>query len=387
MERASPGFAGALLVFVALLAGGGALWAVAVQVPEDDKDTVTAETTIDVDAAEEEPASGDESGQAIADVLTSLAGTGMVPAELQDPAFDYYVDLVLVGTAWVELDASLITDLALQFMEGERVLLRPHRAIDSGDLMQIAIRLAAVKGDGKTLDRLEKAVQRSENKELATELAKAKEQMKNAEGEESVWSVPVATTSAAEFARYKAVLQDIEAAVVVRDRETLEMLQDELQEMTDLPASHREKLDRKVEKALTVFSEVDQRVSRAAKVLDKLAHSTRRSPPDTLPEGSGFLTPPGGSDYSPPNLGWRPTEYPEVPTQCPQQLTTCPAQPTQCGAVSTRCPEGSVATPCPATLTQCPATATRVPKCRRTARAASVTSRRSSPTRRRSVSL
>jgi hypothetical protein len=350
MERASPGFAGALLVLVALLAGGGALWAVTVQ----DPDYETAASSADVDAVAEEAPKGEESGQAIADVLTSLAGEGIVPAELQDPAFDYYVDLVLVGTAWVELDAVLITDLSLQFMEGERVLLRSHRAIDSADLMQIAIRLATVKGDAESLARLEKAVERSDNKELATELAEAKKQIADAEGEESAWNVPVATTSAAEFARYKGVLQDIEAAIVVRDLETLETLKDELQQMMDLPAPHRQKLDRKIEQALTVFSKVDQRVSRAAKVLDKLAHSTRRSTPDTLPDGSGFLTPP--------NLGWRPTEYPEVPTECPQQLTRCPAPPTQCGAVSTTCPQGSVATQCPATLTQCPREATRCPE-------------------------
>ncbi len=349
MERASPGFAGALLVVVALLAGGGALWAVTVQDPDDE----TTAASANVDATAEEASSDSESGQAIADVLTSLAGGEMVPRDLQDPAFDYYVDLVLVGTAWVELDASLITDLALQFMEGERVLLRPHRAIDSGDLMQVAIRLAAVKGDVDTLSRLEKAVERSEDKELAKELAEAKQQIKDAEGEESVWSVPVATTSAAEFARYKGVLQDIEAAIVVRDQETLETLKEELQQMMDLPALHRKRLDRKIEQALTVFSKVDQRVSRAAKVLDKLAHSTRRSTPDTLPDGSGFLTP---------NQGWRPTEYPVVPTECPQQLTRCPAPPTQCGAVSTTCPGGSSATQCPAVLTQCPTMATRCPE-------------------------
>src|SRR5262245_46946059 len=48
-----------------------------------------------------------------------------VPAELRDPAFDRFVDLAQVGQTLAAQDPGRLTDLALQMVEGERVLLRP----------------------------------------------------------------------------------------------------------------------------------------------------------------------------------------------------------------------------------------------------------------------
>src|SRR5690349_11388462 len=47
-----------------------------------------------------------------------------LPAELTDPAFDKYVDISLLGRAWSSKDSALLTDIALQLAEGERVLMR-----------------------------------------------------------------------------------------------------------------------------------------------------------------------------------------------------------------------------------------------------------------------
>lgn len=405
MRNPKTGYAGAILVFLALLAGGAALWAVQDPAPQQDETPppAAAAATEPAPAEVEQPvAAPAPNQQRVEDILAMLASGAAVPAELQDPAFDYYVDLSLLGTAWIDLDPALLTDLALQFREGERVLLRPHRAIESGELMEIAIRTAAVKMDAKTLDRLEKAVARDDNKELAAELDKAKKAVAEDQGA-SAWMLPVATTSAMEFARYKGMLQDIEAAIVVRDQATLEKLQVELKEMTDLPAEHRAKLEGKVTQALEQFKGSEQEVSKAAQVLDKLAYATRRQPFSgnlELPGGSGRLdetpsTPPGGgsagpSTPSPPPGGG--STGPSTPSPPPGGgsgwpgppsggssgggsgwlITHLPRMATICQAVSTSCPQGSVATQCPAVLTRCPLNVTRCPP--KTTRCPAVTS-------------
>jgi hypothetical protein len=390
MRNPKTGYAGAILVFLALLAGGAALWAVQEPASEQDEPPppAAAAATEQAPAEVEQPVAApapSPNQQRVEDILAMLASGTAIPAELQDPAFDYYVDLSLLGTAWIDLDPALLTDLALQFSEGERVLLRPHRAIESGELMEIAIRTAAVKMDTKTLERLQKAVARSDNKELATELEKAKKAVAEETGT-SAWMLPVATTSALEFARYKGMLQDIEAAIVVRDQATLEKLQTELKQMTDLPAEHREKLEGKVTQALEQFQDSEQEVSKAAQVLDKLAYATRREPFSgnlVLPGGSGRLdeTPgggsgtPGGGSGTPGGGSGTPGGGSGTPgggSGTPGGggsggggsgwlITHQPRMATICQAVSTSCPQGSVATRCPAVLTRCPLNVTRCP--------------------------
>src|SRR5438874_12815553 len=59
--------------------------------------------------------------------------TGGAPAvlsgDVHDPAFDRYVDLDLATRAWQQADAALLADIGLQLAEGERVLMRPHKAV------------------------------------------------------------------------------------------------------------------------------------------------------------------------------------------------------------------------------------------------------------------
>ena len=365
MNTRTTGYAGTLLVLFAFLAGGAALWTVAGQASGQDEATpATVAADVEADAQGEQATASEFEGRRVEDILAMLASGMEVPVELQDPAFDYYVDLGLLGDAWVKLDPELLTDLALQFAEGERVLLRPHRAIRGADLMEIAIRTAAVKSDTKTLERLEKAVQRTDNKELAAELANAKNRLTNAEGE-SAWMLPVATTSAQDFATYKGMLQDIEAAIVVRDVGTLETLHEELKAMTGLPATHREKLDSKVSQALEDFKGAEEGVSKAAKVLDKLAYATRRGPLSSVPSTGRS---PGmslgnvsrwlslGARSGVPQLGPGAGMLQQGGTPT---VTLQPQSPTRCQAVSTTCPSGSAQTYCPAIATRCPPQATQ----------------------------
>ncbi len=248
MNKSNSGWLAALLVFAALLVGVVALSTVGGEAEKPKAETKPAAeksapeavaATQEAPAAPSPAAGAEASDRRLDEILRVLASAGTIPPELRDPAFDYYVDLTLLGNAWADLDAALLTDLTLQIVEGERVLLRPHRVVRSSDLLEVAIRLAAAKNDEATLARLEKAVQRSENLDLAAQLAEARKLAADATATDAVWMVPVETTSAPVFARYKGFLQDIVAALVVRDRSTLENLEKELGSAADLPEAHR----------------------------------------------------------------------------------------------------------------------------------------------------
>lgn len=82
-----------------------------------------------------------------------------------DPIFDQYASLNRLASAWKEMDSALMTDAALQFAEGERVLLRSHKLITASQAFDLAIRMATENKDKESLARLAKASERNGDKE------------------------------------------------------------------------------------------------------------------------------------------------------------------------------------------------------------------------------
>ena len=111
------------------------------------------------------------------DSRSSLGGSGRTPdasAFRPDPAFDRFIDPLGVGRAWDILDAAALTDGALALMEGERVLLRPHRGLSTKDVVTTAARLAVERGDEASLTRLEKAASTQQRDDLKQLVAAAR---------------------------------------------------------------------------------------------------------------------------------------------------------------------------------------------------------------------
>src|SRR5262249_22565918 len=96
-----------------------------------------------------------------------------IPADLRDPAFERYVDVAQVGEALAAGNPGLLTDVAMQLAEGERVLQRPHKALSAARVLKLAMRLAVEKKDKPALDRLAKVVKASGDKELKAWFTKA----------------------------------------------------------------------------------------------------------------------------------------------------------------------------------------------------------------------
>lgn len=96
-----------------------------------------------------------------------------VPPEWRDAAFDRFVDPPLLLQAWEEFDAALMTDLALQLLEGERVLKRPHKTFPAEKVFFLAMAMAAESVEPATLARLAKAADLSNRKSLMEQAATA----------------------------------------------------------------------------------------------------------------------------------------------------------------------------------------------------------------------
>jgi hypothetical protein len=111
------------------------------------------------------------------DSRSSLGGSGRTPdasAYVPDPAFDRFVDPLAIGMAWAALDGAALTDGALGLLEGERILLRPHRSLPAKDIVIVAARLAGERGDVASLARLENAAAQHDREDLKDLLAQAR---------------------------------------------------------------------------------------------------------------------------------------------------------------------------------------------------------------------
>jgi len=97
---------------------------------------------------------------------SASAEESAIPVMLQDSAFERFVDVRLLGRAIGDLDAALLTDVALQLAEGERVLLRSHKGLPAKGVLQAAVKMAAKKGDKTSLGRLAKYAKKSKDDDL-----------------------------------------------------------------------------------------------------------------------------------------------------------------------------------------------------------------------------
>ena len=106
----------------------------------------------------------------------SLGGSGrslVLPWDLSDSAFDIYVNPLHIGQAWHSADAALMTDVALQLAEGERVLLRARKGLSAKEAFEVAVRVATERQDKVALERIAKYAAQANDAELTTSAAAA----------------------------------------------------------------------------------------------------------------------------------------------------------------------------------------------------------------------
>lgn len=193
-----------------------------------------------------ESTSADEPGGASASsVKAQNASASALPA---DPAFDKYVDLQLLRRAWRDLDAPLLTDVALQLAEAESRLKRSHKAISADRLFAVAIRVAARYGHRATLLRLQRAVAKRSpalQSQVATQLNLPGTSRLIVTGKPSV----SAATSEAALATLQAVWKRVERAELTANVAELERIRKELRNNSALGADQVKQLEREIDQA------------------------------------------------------------------------------------------------------------------------------------------
>jgi hypothetical protein len=194
--------------------------------------------------------------------------------EVQDP------DARNLGAAINTQDAPLLADVALKLLAGERSGGQPAGKIPTKEVLKTAIRLAAVKHDTATLDRLAQAVKGRDDPELTTLLAIARKTAQGKRSAEAGLLLSAEDTSPDAFAQCRRYLQQIEAAKLLGDRETLDALADGLGNGAELSEKQRGFLAARIEAARKATPEQPDPDSEA---LRKLTRATRGSDESASP--------------------------------------------------------------------------------------------------------
>ncbi len=201
-------------------------------------------------------------------------GQGIVPADLQDKAFEKYVDLRLLGDAWARLDAARLVDVAMQLAEGERILLRAHRAISATDALKLAAKTAIDLGDTVTLERLQRIAQAHNDQGLAALLAsgaKLASAARDADEKDEV-IIHAENTGPAQYALLHACCRDLKRAQLAGDAKTMQVLE---QVIPQLPLITKEQKEQLLKTAKQPTSAADAKTAQLQKTLHLLAGISR----------------------------------------------------------------------------------------------------------------
>jgi hypothetical protein len=173
-----------------------------------------------------------------------------VPADIKDAAFERYVDLAELRGAILDLDSARLCDVALGLANGERVLLRSHKGLPSSRVFQLALEAAAEKRDKATLARLVKIFESNKNAEMAKRAKQAIALAGPGRKVDPSLLVSADSMSAEALALYRSFLEQINTAKALRDRATLEDLDQSVSALPELGAKQRSALRGRIKDAL-----------------------------------------------------------------------------------------------------------------------------------------
>ncbi|MGV3483873.1 MAG: hypothetical protein ACO1RT_05605 [Planctomycetaceae bacterium] len=203
------------------------------------------------------------------------AGQMAAAASASDVAFDRYVDLSVLATAWDSLNSELLTDVALQMLEGERVLRRSHHAISADQLLSTAVKVAVEKQDTASLARLAKATEESGRQKLTEEIRIAEKLLANSRGDGRAKDA-AAEMSADQLEMQRSVLAEIRRAKLVGDPDTLNAIEKDLAAASALTEPQRKQLLQQINEAKSSTSPADASQQAARETLEKLSGESRQ---------------------------------------------------------------------------------------------------------------
>lgn len=169
--------------------------------------------------------------------------------EVLDSAFDVYAKPTLLAMAYESSDSTLLTDVALQLAEGERVLLRSRKALSAEQVMDLALRSATQQQDSESLNRIAKFAEATVNKELAAKVAAARKLAAvSRDTASNTMMVPVEDVDVNEFVRLRQYYQHIERARLLGDARGLQALNLDLEGC--IPRPYQKQMKKRIDDAI-----------------------------------------------------------------------------------------------------------------------------------------
>ena len=162
--------------------------------------------------------------------------------DITDSSFNLYVNHDLLEQAVSKLEPALLADMALQISAGERVLSRPHAKIPAKTVFDLALKLAAKKGDTATIDRLGRAAQRDKNDGLAKRIAAIGKTAGVSRRANPGFTIPVEETSTDLYTFLRSMESRIDMAYAADDTRSLDQIQTEVAENSNLTAAIRKRV-------------------------------------------------------------------------------------------------------------------------------------------------
>lgn len=192
-----------------------------------------------------------------------------------DVPFKQYVDISLLRDAFASGDAATMVDIGLQLKEGERVLQRSHRAFESRQILEIAVRLASAQQDADSLARLAKAAEISGDKALGESVATANQLA--GQQRAAVPPLPEATDtlSLEEISALNHILMQLETAKALGSRETLQAFESRVKQSPLPKGEFRSYLEAQLAEAISQSAEAADDSDATLKTLEALSGGTR----------------------------------------------------------------------------------------------------------------
>ena len=185
----------------------------------------------------------DEKGNASTEVSAASAPD---VESLADPAFDRYVNMLLLGKAWDEMDAGLLVDVALQLAEGERVVQRSHRAISAEKLLELATHVAVETNDDATLKRLAKVAKARDDQDLASQVALAGKLA--GKSRDTASSLTIAQVGSSEYTLFRNYMIEIRGARIAQDTTRLDRIAMRVDTDSELSSLSRQELREEIQR-------------------------------------------------------------------------------------------------------------------------------------------
>jgi hypothetical protein len=192
-----------------------------------------------------------------------------IPNDLLDKPYERFVDVLVLGEAWDYHDAAWLTDVGFQLVEGERVLLRPHKALDAGKILVLAAHVAADRKDQATLARLTRFVESHKDQRLAAALREVHPIATEAPSEADRLGETLEDITPHTLGLHQAAIRKIRALRLAGDSKKLDEFDRELDRIPALHAGQQAHLDQEIAWARSHMAK-DSSLRETIEFLDRL---------------------------------------------------------------------------------------------------------------------